>query len=360
MGQEGLNRQIDRGEQIEVVENPYTDFFGVWVAEDAIRQHDGHLATRLQEVVASLDEKYLGGFVAHAPKLVLVNYALLHFNLGAERRVGEAHVELTLGVVGGFGEGEVLIGAVLDALLHLGCDERHIGQLAVGIFERVNVEDVGMAIARHDHVHTGGLAEVGVEIEAEDHLLGILADAVVDLGRVVFFLQPNVAQLGIHGLCNLATHMVEHHDDEAAAAASRVEHAGVLVRVEHGHHALDDVTRGKELASLLLQGVGHDGFISGAFDIDSGIQEGVFSDFGGDIGQPTVGEADDLVAVEDIGVEVVCLQVFENALDAVGHSCLAFGGVQLFHAYPETAAVAGGGDGKALLLIVELTEDEVE
>ena len=272
-----------------MVENPYTDFFGVGVAEDAIRQHDGHLAARLQEVVASLNEKYLGSLVAHAPQLILVHNALLHFNLGAERRVGEAHIELTLGVVGGFDEGEVLIGAVLDALLHPGCYEWYIGQLAVGIFERVNVEDVGMAISRHDHVHTGGLAEVGVEVEAEDHLLGILADAVVDLGRVVFFLQPNVAQLGIHGLCNLATHMVEHHDDEAAAAAGWVEHAGVLVRVEHGHHALDDITRGEELASLLLQGVGHDGFVGSAFDIDGGIQEGVFGDFGGDIGQSTIG-----------------------------------------------------------------------
>ncbi len=253
-----------------MLQYPQAHALRIRVAENTVGKHDCHLAAWFQKVVARLNEKHFGSL---AVQLVAFGNLLVHFHLRAEGRVRKYHVEPPLSIVIGSTKLEILVGTIGNALVHSLGDERHVGLASMGIVERIDVVDIGMTVASHHHVHTGSLLQVWVEVETENHLLGILTHSFVHLGRVALCLQAHIVEVGIKVLGNLTAYMVEYHHKETSRTTGRVEHTGVLVGIHHLHHTFDDVARSEELSSLLLQGVADNRLVGSTFHIDRCIKE---------------------------------------------------------------------------------------
>ncbi len=309
--------------------------------------------------MACFDEEHLGSL---AVQLVAFSYLLVHFHLRAEGWVREYHVELALGIVVGSAELETLVSTIGNTLVYSFRNKRHVGLAAMRIVERVDVVDIRMTVASHHHVHACRLLQVGVEVETENHLLGIFTHGFVNLGRVVFRLQAYLVKVGIEVLGYLTAHMVEYHHEESARTASWVEYTGVLVGVHHLHHTFNDVARSEELTSFLLQGVADDGLVGSTLHIDGSVEERILGKLAGNIGKSTVREVNLLASVEHVSEHVTILQVLKNTLDAFCHSSLSLLRVLFLYANPKTTAIADAFFciGETTLLVIELTEDEVE
>ena len=208
------------------------------------------------------------------PQVVLRQHVLIgDGDFRPEGRVGENQVELIPSV------GVVVVAPVV-ALLDAG-SEPHVkgfdvvpvGRLQV--FERVELENIGVTITGHDHVHAGCPLEVGVEVNAKQVLLGVSGDGCVHVCLVAGVVEPGTFGTGVQLLPNLTAHMVEHHHEETATSAGGVEYPVVWLRVEHFHHQPHDIAGREELPPLLLEGIGNDGLVSHALHVHRGVEEGV-------------------------------------------------------------------------------------
>ena len=156
--------------------------------------------------------------------------------------------------------------------------------------------------------------------------------------------------------------MVEHHHKEAARTTSWVEYTAILVRIEHLNHTLDDVARGEELTCFLLQGIADNRFVCSTLYINSCIEEWVLCKFTCNEGKTTVREHNLLIAIKNILEYIAFLQVLKDSLNTFSNSCLSFLGVLFLYTHPETTTITDSllGIRESALLIIELTEDEVE
>ena len=122
-----------------MTKNPQTHTLGVGIAKNAVGQYYSHPASRLQEIIASLNEEHFGRL---AVQLIPLGYLLINLHLGTKRRIGENHVKLTLGIALRGLEMEITVSTMLNALTNSLCNKRHIRLASVRIVKRVDIVDI--------------------------------------------------------------------------------------------------------------------------------------------------------------------------------------------------------------------------
>ena len=83
-----------------------------------------------------------------------------------------------------------------------------------GFRSELSAEQTAAAVIVHDHVHLGGFDQIGVEIEAEDGLAGLVnlrEELLLLCGGRAFGVLPGLARL----LAKLLGNVVEGNDDES-------------------------------------------------------------------------------------------------------------------------------------------------
>ena len=342
-----------------MLQNPQTHTLCIRIAQDTIRQHDSHLATGFQEVVASFYKKHFWSF---AVQFITCSNLLIYFYFCAKWWVRKYHIELSMRIVFRSAKMEVMISTMLDAFVYSFGNVRNVWFATIRIVERVDVIDIRMSVTSHHHIHTCSLLQVWVKVETENHLLGILTHSVVHFCGVELGFKMNVVEFRIEILCNLMTHMVEYHHKETARTTSWVEYTTILVGIKHLNHTFDNITWCKELASLLLQRVAHNGFVGSTLHVNRSIQERILCQFACYESKATVRKHNLFITVEHILEDIAILQILENTFDALSYFMLPFWRVLFFYSHPKTTTVADTFSciREATFLIIELAEDKVE
>src|SRR5262249_54852813 len=125
------------------------------------------------------------------------------------------------------------------------------------VLQAIEVENVAVAVTVHHHVHSGGLTKIAVYVESEETRACVMPDFWCCLLNLLLHrvIGMRAADLGE----NSTTSVTEGHNEEAAAATSRIQHSLSWLRINHLDHHANYVAGREELALLLLKGVRCDG-----------------------------------------------------------------------------------------------------
>jgi hypothetical protein len=136
--------------------------------------------------------------------------------------------------------------------------------------ERVDVEEIGLCVARHDGVHLCRADQERVEVGAEQVLLHVLGKPLLHREKLLRVLGAGLDAFSRPGTVG---QMRERRGEEAARAARRVEHALVGLRVEHRNDELDGAARREVLSAIATQVGADDLLVGGALRVDVGAPE---------------------------------------------------------------------------------------